>query len=164
MPTPMTNAAIVTMTPMSGAGTFVRLTKTDARRLVKASAGSIYLMFRVAKKSVSLVNAAFITSGAPATIGQDAVSMTLLSPGGTWVMCEEARARHRVVLVRLPAWSELRRVAYEVPSDGLDGSRDYLWPSSLRPLFEIDALRRLPDEFNHSGRRANRWGGAFRCG
>ncbi len=42
-------------------------------------------MPRSAKKSVSLVNAAFMTSGAPATIGHDAVSISLFRPGTTWV-------------------------------------------------------------------------------
>ena len=35
-------------------------------------------MPRSAKKSTSLVNAAFMTSGAPATIGHDAVSISLV--------------------------------------------------------------------------------------
>ena len=53
---------------------------------VKVIAGSRYSIPRCAKKSVSLVKAAFMTSGAPATIGHDAVSMTLFRPAGTCVM------------------------------------------------------------------------------
>jgi hypothetical protein len=43
---------------------------------LKVIAGSRYSMLRSAKKSFSLVNAAFITLGVPETTGHDAVSMT----------------------------------------------------------------------------------------
>lgn len=42
-------------------------------------------MPRVAKKSTSLVKAAFITSGVPATIGQDALSIVSSTKLGTCV-------------------------------------------------------------------------------
>ena len=51
----------------------------------KESAGSKYSMPRVAKKSTSLVKAAFITSGAPATIGQLALSIVSATNEVTWV-------------------------------------------------------------------------------
>ena len=42
-------------------------------------------MPRWAKKSTSFVNAAFMTSGAPATMGQDDLSITPSPKLGTWV-------------------------------------------------------------------------------
>ena len=52
---------------------------------LKVRAGSTYSMPRVAKKSTSLVKAAFITSGTPATIGQLVLSITPSPKLGTWV-------------------------------------------------------------------------------
>ena len=51
----------------------------------KVSAGSRYSMPRLAKKSVSFVNAAFMTSGTPATIGHEVLSITPSPNDGTCV-------------------------------------------------------------------------------
>jgi hypothetical protein len=51
----------------------------------KVTAGSRYSMPRVAKKSTSLVKAAFITSGTPATMGQLVLSITFSPKLGTCV-------------------------------------------------------------------------------
>ena len=45
----------------------------------------MYSMPRCAKKSTSFVKAAFITSGAPATIGQLALSIVSATKFETWV-------------------------------------------------------------------------------
>ncbi len=50
------------------------------------TASSTYSMPRSAKKSTSFVNAAFITFGAPATIGHDVLSCVFATKDGTCVM------------------------------------------------------------------------------
>ena len=87
-------------------------------------------MPRCAKKSTSLVKAAFITLGAPATIGHDALSIAFFTKLGTCVRIGKKMYVERL-LVRVVVEEQVVDVRLRRPCDGKQGSIEpYLPPST----------------------------------